>query len=68
MSDSGPGVPFHLRSKIFDPFYTSKSDSSGIGLSISHRIITDHGGSIEVGTSKWGGAEFKVRIPIKDKG
>jgi len=65
VSDSGPGVPFHLRTKIFDPFYTSKSDSSGIGLSISHRIVTDHGGSIDVGTSKWGGAEFKLRIPIK---
>jgi PAS domain S-box-containing protein len=67
VSDSGPGIPFHLRDKIFDPFYTTKSDSSGIGLSISHRIITDHGGSIDIGTSKWGGAEFKVRIPIKQE-
>lgn len=67
VSDSGPGVPFYLRSKIFDPFYTSKSDSSGIGLSISHRIIADHGGSIEVGASKWGGAKFNVKIPIKDR-
>lgn len=65
VSDSGPGVPFHLRNKIFDPFYTLKRDNSGIGLSISQRIIADHGGTIGVGTSKWGGAEFKVRIPIK---
>ena len=65
VSDSGPGVPFHLRDKIFDPFYTTKSDSSGIGLSISHRIVTDHGGSIDIGSSKWDGAEFKVRIPMK---
>jgi signal transduction histidine kinase len=64
VSDSGPGIPFHLRDKIFDPFYTTKTDSSGIGLSISHRIVTDHGGSIDIGTSKWGGAEFKVNIPL----
>ena len=64
VSDSGPGVPFYHREKIFDPFYTTKNDSSGIGLSITHRIVSDHGGSIEVGMSKWGGAEFKVRIPI----
>jgi len=65
VSDSGPGVPFHLRTKIFDPFYTTKDGSTGIGLSLCDRIITDHGGSLTVLTSKWGGAEFKVEIPIE---
>lgn len=64
VSDSGPGVPLNLRDKIFEPFYTTKKDSTGIGLSLVHRIITDHGGSIEVNTSKWRGAEFKIKIPI----
>ncbi len=64
VSDSGPGVPEPLREKIFDPFYTTKNDSPGIGLSITHRIITDHGGSVEVGTSDLGGAEFLIKIPI----
>lgn len=64
ISDSGPGVPLHLRDKIFDPFYTTKTGSTGIGLSLSHRIITDHGGSLNVAPSKWGGAEFKIEIPI----
>lgn len=63
VSDSGPGVPEHYRDKIFDPFFTTKSDSSGIGLAICHRIVTDHGGSIRVGTSKWGGAEFSIELP-----
>lgn len=65
VSDSGPGVPFHLRRKIFDPFYTTKDGSTGIGLSLCERIIKDHGGSLTVLTSKWGGAEFKIEIPIK---
>lgn len=65
VSDSGPGVPFHLRRKIFDPFYTTKDGSTGIGLSLCERIIKDHGGSLTVLTSKWGGAEFKVEIPIE---
>ncbi len=64
VADSGPGVPRHLREKVFDPFFTTKNGSSGIGLSISHRIITDHGGSLTISTSKWGGAEFKLEIPI----
>lgn len=65
VSDSGPGVPLHLREKIFEPFYTTKNESSGIGLSIVHRIVTDHGGSINVDSSKWGGAEFSFKIPMK---
>ena len=66
VSDSGPGVPSNLKGKIFDPFYTTKDGSTGIGLSLSHRVITDHGGSLSVGQSKWGGAEFIIEIPIKE--
>ena len=66
VSDSGPGVTPNLKGKIFDPFYTTKNGSTGIGLSLCHRIITDHGGSLEVSTSKLGGAEFVIEIPIKE--
>jgi len=65
VSDSGPGVSPDIRDKIFDPFYTTKSDGTGIGLSICHRIATDHGGSISVSESGLGGAEFRVRIPYR---
>jgi len=65
ISDSGPGVPLNIREKIFDPFYTTKTESTGIGLSLCHRIITDHGGSLTVSESRWGGAEFRIEIPIK---
>jgi len=65
VSDSGPGVPENIRKNIFDPFYTTKKSGSGIGLSICHRIITDHGGFVEVGTSDLGGAEFSIKIPLK---
>ena len=65
VSDSGPGVPLNLRDKIFDPFYTTKNGSTGIGLSISHRIIADHGGSLSLSKSERGGAEFLIEIPIE---
>jgi len=61
--DSGPGVSEDIRAKIFDPFYTTAEDGSGIGLSISQRIVSDHRGRIDIGTSKWGGAEFKIQLP-----
>ena len=54
-----------VKEKVFDPFYTTKNGSTGIGLSLSHRIITDHGGSLDVTSSKWGGAEFRIEIPTE---
>ncbi len=67
IKDSGPGIPMARRSKIFDPFYTTKTNSSGIGLSICHRIITDHGGSLRLKTSNQHGAEFIIELPLKKK-
>jgi PAS domain S-box-containing protein len=65
VADSGPGVPDDLREKIFDPFFTTKEDGSGIGLNIAQRIVADHNGSIALDTSKWGGAEFRIELPIE---
>ncbi len=68
VADSGPGVPPAIRERIFDPFFTTRKEGSGIGLSFSHRIVADHGGTLAVGTSKWGGAEFRIEIPRTQKG
>jgi len=65
-SDSGPGIAPEVKDKIFDPYFTTKPDGTGIGLSLSHRIITDHGGSLTVMDSHLGGAEFRIKIPIKE--
>jgi nitrogen-specific signal transduction histidine kinase len=56
-----------LRSKIFDPFFTTRKEGYGIGLSFSHRIVADHGGLLSVGTSRWGGAEFRMEIPCDEE-
>ena len=65
VTDSGPGIPPESREIIFDPFYTTKNGSSGIGLSLCHRIIADHGGSLTALAGELGGAEFRIEIPIK---
>lgn len=67
VEDSGAGIPEELRDKVFDPFYTTKHGSSGIGLSISQRIIEDHGGTLSVGPGQWGGAAFTVALPICER-
>ncbi|HLN91985.1 MAG TPA: ATP-binding protein, partial [Patescibacteria group bacterium] len=69
VADSGPGVPPHLREKVFDPFFTTRQDGYGIGLNFSRRVIAGHRGSIKIGESRWGGAEFRIELPIpKEEG
>ena len=63
VADSGPGVPEEIRERIFEPFFTTKSTGTGLGLSISRRIVAENGGSLEVGRSRLGGAEFRVILP-----
>ncbi len=63
VADSGPGIPSHLTDRVFEPFFTTQKDGLGIGLSICHRIVSDHGGSLKVSPSRWGGAEFTIEIP-----
>ena len=65
VADSGPGVSGDLGEKIFDPFFTTSEEGSGIGLNIAQRIVADHNGSISLHTSKWGGAEFRIELPIE---
>ncbi len=66
VADSGPGVPAEIREKIFDPYFTTRSDGSGIGLTICQRIVADHRGTLTVGRAALGGAEFRVVLPAHD--
>ena len=63
IADNGPGIPQADLERIFDPFYTTASDGTGIGLSIVQRIVADHDGTIRVTRSPLGGAEFTLEFP-----
>jgi signal transduction histidine kinase len=63
VDDDGAGVPEGSRDRIFEPFFTTKAKGSGLGLSIVHAIVTQHGGTIAVEESELGGARFVLRLP-----
>jgi nitrogen-specific signal transduction histidine kinase len=62
--DTGSGVSEDLREKIFYPFFTTKEQGSGIGLAAAQKIVTSHGGIIELDNGPDVGATFRVRIPL----
>jgi signal transduction histidine kinase/FixJ family two-component response regulator len=66
VTDSGPGIPEEDIERIFDPFFTTKGpdQGSGLGLMICYRIVTDHGGTLEVHSQEGSGATFCVRLPM----
>ena len=64
IQDSGMGIPSEDMNKLFDPFFTTKEGGVGLGLSITHRIIDQHHGKIEVESTPGEGTLFTVWLPI----
>ncbi len=62
--DTGMGIPEENLDHIFDPFFTNKDEGSGLGLSISHQIVQEHGGYVTVESKVGVGTSFFVNIPI----
>lgn len=62
--DDGIGIPADLLSRVFDLYFTTKAEGSGIGLSMTYRIIQMHGGSMEVVSELGSGATFVIKLPL----
>ncbi len=65
LTDTGPGIPPHVLKDIFTPFMTTKRRGTGLGLSVSRRIVEDHGGWIEAESPPGQGATFRVFLPLQ---
>ena len=61
--DNGPGLSLEQKQKMFEPFFTSKSNGTGLGMVISKRIVESHGGTMTAGNAGGGGAEFIILLP-----
>ncbi|GAB4338431.1 MAG: hypothetical protein Kow0089_10390 [Desulfobulbaceae bacterium] len=60
--DEGPGIPKELLDKVFDPYFTTKEEGSGLGLALTHSIISKHQGYIELKSGSWG-TDFIIYLP-----
>ncbi len=64
IADSGPGVPLEKASAIFEPFYTTRAEGTGLGLWIVQQIVGAHQGSVQVANRPGAGAVFSLQIPL----
>ena len=64
VSDDGPGISRDVKERIFHPFFTTKNQGSGVGLSTVKKIVDSHDGLIDVDRASLGGARFTVRLPM----
>ncbi|HEY2121074.1 MAG TPA: ATP-binding protein [Candidatus Acidoferrum sp.] len=64
VTDTGRGISADALTKIFKPFFTTRSEGTGLGLSLANGIVQSHGGRIEVSSTAQKGTRFKVWLPI----
>jgi two-component system sensor histidine kinase HydH len=67
VSDTGCGIPGEHVSRIFDPYFTTKSTGTGLGLAIAHNTVEAMGGKINVSSRPGKGTTFTLILPVKEK-
>lgn len=65
--DSGPGIQPEAQTEIFNPYFTTKSGGSGLGLPTSRRLVEEHGGRIDLNSEPGRGADFVVVLPLPER-
>lgn len=63
--DTGPGIPASLRTRIFEPLFTTKTRAAGLGLAIARRVAEEHGGELRLNTGQKPGSQFIVVLPLR---
>ena len=63
IADHGPGIPVEYRQKVFEPYFTTKDDGTGLGLALVRVTLEAHRGTISVGETPGGGATFSIALP-----
>ncbi|GAB4349487.1 MAG: hypothetical protein Kow0099_32550 [Candidatus Abyssubacteria bacterium] len=67
VGDSGPGIPESIRQKVMQPFFSTKKEGTGLGLSTASRIIEEHGGHLDLRSEMGQGATFIITLPVREE-
>ena len=64
--DNGPGISEENWDRVFDPYYTSKTEGTGLGLAIVKKVVLEHGGEVRLDRAPEGGARFRIELPLRE--
>jgi signal transduction histidine kinase len=64
VADRGGGIPDSIRTRVFDPFFSTKGEGTGLGLAITRHIVEAHGGTVTCEPRDGGGTRFRIALPI----
>lgn len=67
VSDSGPGMPVEVQERLFEPFFTTRTEGTGLGLAIVRSVVAAHGGDVRVESAPGRGAAFRVSLPLANR-
>ena len=65
VTDNGPGLPDGDRNRLFQPFFTTRADGTGLGLALVQKFVVTHNGHVRAGNGAAGGAVFTVFLPLR---
>ncbi len=65
VTDNGPGLPTADRDRLFQPFFTTRADGTGLGLALVQKFVVTHNGRVQAGDAASGGAMFAVHLPLR---
>jgi signal transduction histidine kinase len=65
VSDTGEGIAANDIAHVFEPFFSTKSEGTGLGLALVHRVVQEHGGDIDVRSSPGLGTTFTLTLPFR---
>ncbi|UTW46377.1 PAS domain-containing protein [bacterium SCSIO 12696] len=68
LQDNGPGIDEDILEQVFDPFFTTRVQGTGLGLAVVAATVRGHGGTVEVSNTATGGAEFMIQLPLLEAG
>jgi signal transduction histidine kinase len=67
VSDNGKGMTAEQLERLFEPFYTTKKEGTGLGLTLVQQIVTEHGGHIECESASGKGSTFTIILPVEEE-
>jgi signal transduction histidine kinase len=67
VADTGSGIEPHIQERIFEPFFTTKEHGSGLGLSVSHKIVHEAGGMLTLVSAPGAGTTFTICLPLNEE-